>query len=88
MLPGALHDPGHGSLQPLRFLLDLVEHRLWKIETLLALVALGSIRTALVLLVGHSATYCDMFFARTSRGLGKRAQAVGRGPWRVLNKLP
>ncbi len=53
----------------MRFLLDLVEHRLGEIEALLALVALGGVRTALVLLVGHSGRYCDTPTAGESRGL-------------------
>src|ERR1019366_7420910 len=53
VLPGALHDPRHGALQAVRFLLNLLEHRLWEVEALLPLAALREIRTAFVLVVRH-----------------------------------
>src|SRR5579864_8081750 len=53
MFPRALDDPRHGSLQPLRFFLDLLEHRLRKVEALFALVALRDLRTAPALVVSH-----------------------------------
>src|SRR5258708_38512833 len=40
-------------MQALRFLPDLVEHRLGKVEALFSLVGLGRVGTALALLVGH-----------------------------------
>jgi len=53
VLPRALHYPGHRTLKSLRFLLNFLKHRFGEIKTLLALVALRDVRTALVLLVGH-----------------------------------
>src|SRR5262249_35669406 len=35
VLPRALHDPGHRTLQALRLFLDLLEHRLGEIKALL-----------------------------------------------------
>jgi len=39
VLPCTLDYPRHGALEPLRFFLDLVEHRLGEVEALLSLVA-------------------------------------------------
>lgn len=38
-LPSALNDPGQRSVQARGFVFDLREHGLWKVETLLSLVA-------------------------------------------------
>jgi hypothetical protein len=79
VLPRTLHDPRHGSLQALRFLLDLIQHGLGEIKALLPLVAFGDVRTALVLLVGHAERHCDMPTARESRGLPFQPAPHGEG---------
>ena len=72
MLPRALHDPRHRALETLGLLLNLLEHRLGKIEALLALVAFRRVQTALALLVGHVFAIAIVPCKRTQ---GKRALA-------------
>src|SRR5579863_500343 len=75
VLPRPLHYPGHRALTSLRLLLDLVEHRLGKIEALLSLVAFRCIVGA-ALGVGHDS------WRLLSHGRGPSAQGIdGRGAW-------
>src|SRR5579859_7734478 len=80
VLPRPLHDPRHRSLQAVRFFLYFFEHRLGEVQTLLALVALGDVRTALVLVVRHG---CLTGIVARTAGARRENSAAGAttSPW-------